>query len=270
MIAEVKAGSDHASSRPERQAGRGAGRRDERRGADCADPRPRRLSRRVPARPSDPTVKQLLTDKDLQVRQSVAAALTVAGEKDAVPVLIDLLAELPPGQTWPAQDVLHQLAGDKAPTGVLGDKTDERKKYREPVARLVEVERYVRRPVQTDHGPWVLGVHRRRGGRKQQRRSGRRGRSRRKDPLAVGNLKYPVDAVVLPGERVLVTEWDGNRVGEWDFRGNLIWKKDGFNGRATNAQRLPNGNTFICTTNELIEVDRNRQGGVHDQGATRG
>ena len=78
----------------------------------------------------------------------------------------------------------------------------------------------------------------------------------------VGNLQYPVDAVVLPGERVLVTEWDGNRVGEWDFRGNLVWKKEGFNGRATNAQRLPNGNTFICTTNELLEVDRNRQAGL--------
>ena len=55
----------------------------------------------------------------------------------------------------------------------------------------------------------------------------------------VGNLRYPVDAIVLPGERVLVTEWDGQRVAEWDFKGNLIWKKDSFNGRPTNAQRLP-------------------------------
>ena len=72
----------------------------------------------------------------------------------------------------------------------------------------------------------------------------------------IPNLKYPVDAFVLQGERVLITEWDGNRVGEWDFRGNLVWKKEGLNGRATNAQRLPNGNTFISTTNELTEIDR--------------
>ena len=72
----------------------------------------------------------------------------------------------------------------------------------------------------------------------------------------VGNLRYPVDAIVLPGERVLVTEWDGQRVAEWDFKGNLIWKKDSFNGRPTNAQRLASGNTFICTTNELMEVDK--------------
>jgi outer membrane protein assembly factor BamB len=45
-------------------------------------------------------------------------------------------------------------------------------------------------------------------------------------------------------------------VAEFDIRGKLIWEKKGFNGRATNAQRLPNGNTFICTTNELLEVDR--------------
>ena len=89
----------------------------------------------------------------------------------------------------------------------------------------------------------------------------------------VGNLKYPVDATVLPGERVLITEWDGNRVAEWDFKGGLIWKKEGFNGRATNAQRLPNGNTFICTTNELMEVDRAGKTVYHiqvNQGLTAG
>ena len=55
---------------------------------------------------------------------------------------------------------------------------------------------------------------------------------------------------------MLVTEWDGNKVIEYDFSGNQIWKKEGFTGRATNSRRLPNGNTFICTTNELLEVDR--------------
>ena len=187
----------------------------------------------------------------------MAAALTVAGEKGRGPVLIDLLAELPPAQTWPAQDVLHQLAGDKAPVGVPGDKSDERKKYRDQwldwwkanamsvdLAKLTTAPGYLGFTVVVEVGNNSVG---------RVAEVGRDGKIR----WSVGNLKYPVDAVVLPGERVLVTEWDGNRVAEWDFRGNLIWKKDGFNGRATNAQRLPNGNTFISTTNELIEVDRN-------------
>ena len=75
-------------------------------------------------------VKKLLTDADLMVRQAAAAALTVAGEKDAVPVLIDLLGELSGSQAWASQDLLLQLAGDKAPPGLAGDKPEDRKKYR--------------------------------------------------------------------------------------------------------------------------------------------
>jgi HEAT repeat protein/outer membrane protein assembly factor BamB len=201
-------------------------------------------------------VKRLLKDADLSVRQAAATALTVAGERDAVPVLIDLLAELPAAQAWPTQDLLHQLAGDKAPTATAGDKPDERKKYRDAwaawwkengpttdLARLTTSAGYLGYTVLVEVGNNSVG---------RVTEIGRDGKVR----WQVTNLRYPVDAFVLPGERVLITEWDGNRVGEWDFRGNLVWKQEGLNGRATNAQRLPNGHTFICTTNELVEVDR--------------
>jgi HEAT repeat protein len=202
-------------------------------------------------------VRKLLADRDLQVRQTAAAALAVAGEKEAIPVLIDLLSELPSTQTWPAQDVLHQLAGDKAPTLTPGDKPEERKKYRDQWADWWKANSSTINLAKLTSSPGHLGFtllvevsNNNSIGRVAE--IGRDGKIR----WQVGNLKYPVDAVVVPGERVLVTEWDGNRVAEWDFRGNLIWKKEGFTGRATNAQRLPNGNTFICTTNELLEVDR--------------
>jgi HEAT repeat protein/outer membrane protein assembly factor BamB len=212
------------------------------------------------ARGGGPTVrdpvKRLLKDPDLQVRQSAAAALTVAGEKDAVPILIDLLYDLPASQAWPAQEVLLQLAGDKAPAAVPTDKPDDRKKYRDAwaawwkanaanvdLARLTTSPGYLGYTLLIEVGNNSVG---------RVAEIGRDGKVR----WQVTNLRYPVDAFVLPGERVLITEWDGNRVAEWDFRGNMIWKKEGFNGRATNAQRLPNGNTFICTTNEMLEVDR--------------
>jgi HEAT repeat protein len=203
-----------------------------------------------------PAVKKLLADMDPGVRQSAGVALTIAGEKEAVPVLIAMLGELPSAQTWPAQDILHQLAGDKAPAQVTGEKPEDRKKYRDAweawwkanaasadLAKLTTGAGYLGYTV-------VVEVGNNSNGRVAE--VGRDGKIR----WQVGNLKYPVDAIVLPGERVLVTEWDGNRVAEWDFKGNLVWKKEGFNGRATNAQRLANGNTFICTTNELLEVDR--------------
>lgn len=202
-------------------------------------------------------VKKLLGDGDLLVRQTAAAALATAGEKDAVPVLIDLLTELPAAQTWPAQDLLHQLAGEKAPTVLMGDKPEERKKYRDAwadwwkangpgtdLAKLVTSPGYLGYTLLIEVGNNSVG---------RVAEVGRDGKIR----WEVKNLRYPVDASVLPGERVLVTEWDGNRVAEFDFRGNVVWKKENFGGgRATNAQRLPNGNTFICTTNELLEVDR--------------
>lgn len=202
-------------------------------------------------------VKKLLTDMDLAVRQAAAAALTVAGDKDAVPVLIDLLAELPSEKTWAAQDILHQLAGDKAPTGVMGEKPEERKRYRDAWAdwwrnnsTSTDLAKLISSPGYLGYTLLIEVSNNNSIGRVAE--VGREGKIR----WQIGNLRYPVDASVLPGERVLVTEWDGNKVTEYDFRGNVIWKKEGFTGRATNAQRLPNGNTFICTTNEMLEVDR--------------
>jgi HEAT repeat protein len=202
-------------------------------------------------------VKKLLADSDLAVRQAAAAALTVAGDKDAVPVLIDLLAELPSEKTWAAQDVLHQLAGDKAPTATMGDKPEERKRYRDAWAdwwksnaASTDLAKLISSPGYLGYTLLIEVSNNNSIGRVAE--VGRDGKIR----WQIGNLHYPVDAQVLSGERVLVTEWDGNKVSEYDFRGNQIWKKEGFTGRATNGQRLPNGNTFICTTNEMLEVDR--------------
>ena len=168
-------------------------------------------------------VKKLLADRDLLVRQT-AAALTIAGEKEAVPVLIDLLAELPATQVWPSQDVLHQLAGEKAPMLSAGEKPEERKKYRDEWANWWKANADSTDLAKLTTSPGYLGytllieVGNNSVGRVAE--VGRDGKMR----WQVKELRYPVDAVVLPGERVLITEWDGNRVGEWDFRGNLIWK----------------------------------------------
>lgn len=76
-----------------------------------------------------------------------------------------------------------------------------------------------------------------------------------KQRWSIGNLVFPADAYVLSENRLLVAECNGNRVTERDFKGNILWQKN-ING-PVNAQRLPNGNTFIATAgNELLEVDR--------------
>jgi outer membrane protein assembly factor BamB len=63
-----------------------------------------------------------------------------------------------------------------------------------------------------------------------------------------------VDAQVLPGNRVLITEQGGERVTERDFQGKVLWKHE-VDGSPVAAQRLANGNTFIVTRDQLLEVD---------------
>src|SRR6185437_8216603 len=67
-----------------------------------------------------PAVRKLLRDADITVRLKIAVALAERGEKNAVPVLIALLAELPLEQVYEVEDLLALLADDKAPTERIG------------------------------------------------------------------------------------------------------------------------------------------------------
>jgi hypothetical protein len=71
----------------------------------------------------------------------------------------------------------------------------------------------------------------------------------------IDGLQNPVDARVVPGNRVLIAE-HGNRVTERDFQGKIIWTKQDFTDQPVSVQRLSNGNTFIATEDELLELDR--------------
>ncbi|MBI1831677.1 MAG: hypothetical protein HYR84_09530, partial [Planctomycetes bacterium] len=68
---------------------------------------------------------------------------------------------------------------------------------------------------------------------------------------------YPVDAQVIAGSRVLVAEYQGNRVTERDLKGDIKWAYN-CGGNPFAVQRLTNGNTFIAMQGRLIEVDRNK------------
>src|SRR5262249_54039341 len=76
-----------------------------------------------------PALHKLLQAPAPRVRLLVGLALTLAREKQAVPVLIALLDELPAEQLGEVEDVLCTLAGDKAPES-SGTSAEERKKYR--------------------------------------------------------------------------------------------------------------------------------------------
>ena len=200
-----------------------------------------------------PAVRKLLKDADKTVRLRVALALVTARDKEAVPGLIDLLVDLPADQVWQVQEILLALAGDAAPETTPGGGEEERKKNRDAwaewwkangekadFAKLAPDRRWLNLTLVVDHA---------------------RGRvvelgPDKKPRWTLANLAHPIDAVVLPGNRVLIAEYSGMKVTERDFNGKVLWEKGGLNGNPTNVQRLPNGNTFIATLNGLLEVDR--------------
>jgi HEAT repeat protein len=202
-------------------------------------------------------VRQLLTDPDGTVRLRVAVALVCARDKEAVPVLIDLVADLPREQLWQAEEILFRLAGVKTPQAEPGDDAAARKKYRDawkmwwkdngPTAKLAALEipppllgftviaevadgnRANSRVVEVDQGGKVR--------------------------WQIDGLNQPVDVRVLPGNRVLIAEHAGARITERDVMGTIRWQVANLPGQPYNVQRLPGGNTFAATSAGLMEFD---------------
>jgi hypothetical protein len=186
-----------------------------------------------------------------------------AGDKDAVPILIGLLSDGPPQLAWRAEDLLCRAAGDGgASAGLAGE--DDRSRQR---CRAAWAEWWKKNGARLDlsrvgreepaRGLLLLG---------EARNSQRLGRGRFLDgrvwacerdgkPLWEFEANHPWDAHLLPGGRVLLAESEGRRVTERDHRGKVLWEYRTQH-RPHSCQRLPNGNTFIATATEFIEVNR--------------
>jgi hypothetical protein len=202
-------------------------------------------------------VRRLLKDGDETVRLRVGIALAQGQDREAVPVLIDLLRDLPADLAWQAHDVLGQIAGERAPSTDLGRDAASRRKcheawvgwWRQNGARA-DLSRLRSEPLLLGYTLVVLVDN---NGMGRVVELGRDGKPR----WQIDGLQYPVDAWVLPGNRVLIGEYNGNRVTERDLKGNVLWEKRNFPALVVNAQRLPNGHTFIATQQQLMIVDRN-------------
>jgi HEAT repeat protein len=196
-------------------------------------------------------VRKLLREDTPSVRLRIALALTQMGDKDAVQVLIDLLAALADEQVGEAEEVLNQLAGDTPPELPSGADSADKKKRRQVWAAWWKANASRIDPTRLAESP-LLGytvICDNFGGRVFE--IDRRGKER----WSIGGLQIPLDAIVLPGNRVLIAEYQANRVAERDFKGKILWQKRIVG--PVNAQRLPNGHTFIAAENgPIVEVDR--------------
>ena len=199
-------------------------------------------------------VRPLLQDADLNVRLRAALALAGARDKQAVPVLIALLGEVPPEQSSPAADYLYRLAGDKAPTFLAANDAEARRKWRDAWADWWQKNGATVDLVKLEQSQRTLGLtlvieqyHSARG----------HGRVFELDAAGkvlwqIAGLQYPLDAQYLPGDRVLIAEQNFNRVTERDLKGAILWQKQV--NQPFRCQRLPNGNTLIGTRTQILEA----------------
>jgi hypothetical protein len=201
-------------------------------------------------------VRPLLKDADPDVRLRAALALAGAQDREAIPVLIALLTEVPVDQAELAEDYLRHAAGDQAPNAPLGTEAGERQKCRaawtawwrdrEAQAGLPRAEEVTRL-----HG-YTLIVETynpvRRGGRVFEVDTAGKVR------WSIEGLQGPTDAEVLPGDRVLITEQNVQRVTERDLKGQILWERTVPN--LLRCQQLPNGQRLLVARNQLVVIDR--------------
>ncbi len=199
-----------------------------------------------------PAVRKLLDDPDPFVRLRISIALANAKEKDAIPVLIDTLPRLTLIQAWQAEEFLLRLAADHpAPVVSLGTDQAARVKCRDAWldwwhanAAKIDLAKLQEKTLLRGYTLIVLLDI----GRVMELDSDNHVR------WQIDNLIFPLDAQVLPGDRLLVAEYHAARVTERNQKGEVLWQKQ-IAGPLV-AQRLPNGNTFIATDSQVLEVDR--------------
>ena len=198
-------------------------------------------------------VRPLLTDRDVSVRFAAATALVRAGDREALPSLLALLTDAPPELAGQAEDLLYQIAGNRAPPAIVTGDAVARRKCRaaweawwKANAKMVDWNRL------TLETP-LLGLtlvceaHLPDGGRVFECAADGK-------PRWTVRVQNPIDAQLLPGNRILVADSSSGRVVELNRDGKELWRYACSSPVA--VQRLPNGNTLIGTYTEVMEVTR--------------
>jgi HEAT repeat protein len=197
-----------------------------------------------------PAVRKLLRDTDVTVRAKTAIALVERGDKNAMPVLIGLLAELPSDQVWQVEDLLAHLAGDKAPEQRVGGDDASRKasveawkKWWSKEEKIIDLAK--RGMVARDQG--LLLLVEMQGGRVVE--LSRTGQVR----WQIQGVQWAWDAQVCSNGHIVVAHQSGNQVGMYDRQGKELWQRPC--NQAIQCQPLRNGHVFVVARNQLFELD---------------
>ncbi len=202
-----------------------------------------------------PALRKLMEDPDRLVRVRVGLAFVETKDKSTLPMLIDLLAELPREHTQPIEELLGRIALEKSPNVPLGDTEPARKKCRDAWKEWWDKNGEGIDLAKMDLGERMLGYTLLvsldpNTGMGKVVELDRHGKERWK----IDGLMMPMDARVIGTDRVLITDYRARKVTERNFKGEVLWEKS-VGGFPICSQRLANGNTLIFTRNQVLDVD---------------
>ena len=176
-----------------------------------------------------------------------------AREKELIPEVIRLMPEVTAEQAWRTEELMWRLAGEEGPPISMGaDKPsrekarDEWKKWWEANEKKVDMAKL---DAESSYGLTIVCESSPRGLGRVVALTGDK-----KERWSVKGLNWPMDAVPLPGKRVLIAEHNRNRIFEREIDGKEIWSEQ--MNQPVNCGRLPNGVTWGIGRNQIIEWER--------------
>lgn len=198
-------------------------------------------------------------DANPLVRMRAAQGLVFAEVRDGVDRLIRAIPEVDPSHLAEIEDMLVALAGDGAPNlpfvnATIADRVKAKDVWLKWSAKKGSaLDLASLRREQPFEGIITIceneiGVPGKNGGSRVWQR-GRDGRER----WTIGNFQGAGSFDLLRNGNVIVGETRTRRVVERDAKGNDLWDYR-VNGQPIRVKRLPNGNTFIATNNQLLEI----------------
>ena len=192
-------------------------------------------------------IKKLFADKDMSVRLRVCMAMIPTKDPELVPVMINLLAELTPNQLWPVEEAPIRLAGEKAPNVGLGNDAASRKacrdawsKWYDTNAKTIDMAKLT---AENAYLGYTLIVHFNNnigaggGNNSEVYELDKEKNVRWKFSVPEGQNAV-ADAQVLNSTRVLLAEFQFNRVTERDLKGAIQWEYN-CGGNPFTVQRAP-------------------------------
>jgi hypothetical protein len=195
-------------------------------------------------------------EANADIKFAIAMALVQDGrEKDLIPDLIRLMGDVSFERGWKGEELLWRIAGEDGPAVSLGPEAGARQKARDEWQKWWAANKKKVDLAKLD-GDSSFGLTIvcetpfRGGGQGRVVALGGDGKERWK----VTGINWPMDAVPLPGKKVLIAEHNRNRIVEREIDGKEIWSEN--INQPLQVGRLPNGVTWAVGRNQIIEWER--------------